>query len=80
MILRTAAVIALVIGVAGASTEALAQFIPPGPPRMVPPPFQPLPLPPAAEADGDDQLPAYDPRSTWRATVVRSVCAVALNP
>ncbi len=59
MILRAAVVSVLVIGLAGASTEAPAQFFPPGPPRMVPPLFQPLP--PPADADNDDQLPAYDP-------------------
>ncbi|MCC6887196.1 MAG: L,D-transpeptidase family protein [Hyphomicrobiales bacterium] len=53
------------IGLAGSSNEALAQFLPPGPPVAVPSPFRTLP-PPAAVED-DDDLPPYDPPPGYRA-------------
>jgi lipoprotein-anchoring transpeptidase ErfK/SrfK len=62
MVLRAAAIV-LMIGLAGASGEALAQFIPPGPPMAAPPPF--LPPPPGRE-ENDDNLPAYDPPPGYR--------------
>ncbi len=63
MFLRTAAAIALVMGLAGSSGEALAQFYP-GPPGVAPPPFR-APLPPAS-VDDDDDLPPYDPPPGYR--------------
>jgi lipoprotein-anchoring transpeptidase ErfK/SrfK len=62
MFLRTAAAIALVMGLAGSSGEALAQFFP-GPPGVAPPPFR-APLPPSAV--DDDDLPPYDPPPGYR--------------
>ncbi len=64
MLLRAAAVTAwIVIGFAGSSGVALAQFFPPGPPAIVPPSFRPLP--PGAVVD-DDDLPPYDPPPGFR--------------
>jgi lipoprotein-anchoring transpeptidase ErfK/SrfK len=63
MFLRAAAVTALMMGLAGASGEALAQFYP-GPAGVAPPPFR-APLPPAA-VDNDDDLPPYDPPPGYR--------------
>ena len=63
MVLRTTALVTLImIGLAAPQGEALAQFIPPGPPVAAPPPFQTLP--PVA----DEELPPYDPPPGYRSS------------
>jgi lipoprotein-anchoring transpeptidase ErfK/SrfK len=52
----------MMIGLAAPQGEALAQFIPPGPPVAAPPPFQTLP--PVA----DEELPPYDPPPGYRSS------------
>ena len=62
MVLRATAYVTVVLmGLAAPAGEALAQFNPPGPPVMVPPPFRSLP--PVAD---DDDLPPYDPPPGYR--------------
>jgi len=58
-----AAVTALVVGLAGAMSPALAQIYPPQP-RYVPPPPPFRPLPPL-EVD-DDDVPPFDPPPGYR--------------